>query len=372
MKNWFKNLSPRLLRNFFNEVNDFFAEEVIVYYNRLIKIGKVYPDYLYRLTILYLYLGDKKKAEETLDLLISKNDRYQKYIQLRDFIKKGKNVEGLHDFPTDVVNYELLKKLYDECEINFENKPFYFAVFFEIVGVYALNTLDYDNALYAFLISFFYSKDLGKFYYYIGYLHYIKGFIESAFISLKLSMEQGNEDVNMLLEFSHISIEKNDMDTALDVLLKIYKKHPTYPDVLYRIGNIYYLRNDIKKAKEFLIKAVKVNDRYESAHMLLFAILFEEEDFIHLKKYVDELKIDDFKRKFIFFVSLKFNDKVQELDYIDDEFLDEIVAGIWDHILIKIPKERVAYFLKRLFDEKLLDSITYSSLLGRFKGNGSI
>ena len=62
---------------------------------------------------------------------------------------------------------------------------------------------------------------------------------------------------------SEIALKKNDLNSALSALKKLYELNPNSSKILYNIGKIYLAKENLDKAKNFFLMAIKVDPKNE-------------------------------------------------------------------------------------------------------------
>ncbi|GAB6160847.1 hypothetical protein JCM12298_00060 [Desulfothermus naphthae] len=62
---------------------------------------------------------------------------------------------------------------------------------------------------------------------------------------------------------SEIALKKNDPNSALSALKKLYELNPNSSKILYNIGKIYLAKENLDKAKNFFLMAIKVDPKNE-------------------------------------------------------------------------------------------------------------
>jgi tetratricopeptide (TPR) repeat protein len=77
-------------------------------------------------------------------------------------------------------------------------------------------------------------------------------------------------------------------EKAETALLSIYRKNPDFADVCNRLGQIYYQKNDLAKAREFLERAVRLNPDYTEASLNLAVTLNEMRQYGRAKEVIEQ------------------------------------------------------------------------------------
>lgn len=92
----------------------------------------------------------------------------------------------------------------------------------------------------------------------LGNIYYLNHDYDKAVkIYIKLLEEYPNNPY--ILETFLIIISQYDSDLALSEMLKLYETHKNYAPLLANLGLIYMQKNDLIKAKEYLMRAYSIN-----------------------------------------------------------------------------------------------------------------
>ncbi len=351
-------------KNLLSEVESLASEyidDVFDYYNSFLEEGKPYPDILYNLIILYLWLDKKEKISSYLSKLLQKNNHYSKYLNLKKYIKNQSSKFQLPSKINKKIKKEIPRKVYEfylENKEKFDERPFFIKEFYNILGDYARFSNRCENAFDFYLFSFLYSKNISELYKNIGTCYNSENDLERAYKYLKKSIKKNKgEDSDTLLEFSHICAELNKEKEALSSLLTIHKNNPHYPDVSYRIGKYYLDKSEIEKAKLFFEKALDINPNYSAANIDYFYILLKENNKKEIIEFFKRLPDSRDKDIFEFFYTLQFSknfDKSFDIFKKYDDFMEQIFIGFWNHIINSIDEKNKIKFLNYIEDNNLL------------------
>lgn len=338
-----------------------YIDDVFDYYNSFLEEGKPYPDILYNLIILYLWLDKKEKISSYLSKLLQKNNHYSKYLNLKKYIKNQSSKFQLPSKINKKIKKEIPRKVYEfylENKEKFDERPFFIKEFYNILGDYARFSNRCENAFDFYLFSFLYSKNISELYKNIGTCYNSENDLERAYKYLKKSIKKNKgEDSDTLLEFSHICAELNKEKEALSSLLTIHKNNPHYPDVSYRIGKYYLDKSEIEKAKLFFEKALDINPNYSAANIDYFYILLKENNKKEIIEFFKRLPDSRDKDIFEFFYTLQFSknfDKSFDIFKKYDDFMEQIFIGFWNHIINSIDEKNKIKFLNYIEDNNLL------------------
>jgi len=338
-----------------------YIDDVFDYYNSFLEEGKPYPDILYNLIILYLWLDKKEKISSYLSKLLQKNNHYSKYLNLKKYIKNQSSKFKLPSKINKKIKKEIPKKVYEfylENKEKFDERPFFIKEFYNILGDYARFSNRNEDAFDFYLFSFLYSKNISELYKNIGACYNSENDLERAYKYFKKSIKKNNgQDSDTLLEFSHICAELNKEKEALSSLLTIHKNNPHYPDVSYRIGKYYLDKSEIEKAKLFFEKALDINPNYSAANIDYFYILLKENNKKEIIEFFKRLPDSRDKDIFEFFYTLQFSknfDKSFDIFKKYDDFMEQIFIGFWNHIINSIDEKNKIKFLNYIEDNNLL------------------
>ena len=351
-------------KNLLSEVESLASEyidDVFDYYNSFLEEGKPYPDILYNLIILYLWLDKKEKISSYLSKLLQKNNHYSKYLNLKKYIKNQSSKFQLPSKINKKIKKEIPRKVYEfylENKEKFDERPFFIKEFYNILGDYARFSNRCEDAFDFYLFSFLYSKNISELYKNIGTCYNSENDLERAYKYLKKSIKKNKgQDSDTLLEFSHICAELNKEKEALSSLLTIHKNNPHYPDVSYRIGKYYLDKSEIEKAKLFFEKALDINPNYSAANIDYFYILLKENNKKEIIEFFKRLPESRDKDIFEFFYTLQFSknfDKSFDIFKKYDDFMEQIFIGFWNHIINSIDEKNKIKFLNYIEDNNLL------------------
>ncbi|TYB31477.1 MAG: tetratricopeptide repeat protein [Candidatus Mcinerneyibacterium aminivorans] len=362
-------------REYLNQALSRYIEEVLKYYSTFIEEGKIFPDILYNLIIIYLWRDNKDKIHNFLEELLDKNNEYIKYLKLKEYIySDNKSFRFNKDFPKNLKKEysSILIDFYENHRKEFDNKPFYYKEFFEILGEYAAKVKNINDAFIFFSLSFLYSKDLASYYYNLGKMHYSNDRTQKAYNLLSSSIEIDDKNSDCLIEFSHVCAELDKETEAIKTLKLVHNRHPDYPDVSYRLGKYYLDNNNIKKAKKYFQKALKYNPKYTSANINYFYLLFIEGNKNKMLNFIDNIENNDLKDIFRFFYILEFKQdygKLLDLLNKNDNISSEISIGLWDHFIGIMDDEHKLSFTEYLKNNKeILDKDKIEPLTIKFEG----
>ncbi|OHD16497.1 MAG: hypothetical protein A2Y34_15135 [Spirochaetes bacterium GWC1_27_15] len=87
-----------------------------------------------------------------------------------------------------------------------------------------------------------------------------------------------DNNLNYILEKARIYFKENDFVEAENIFEEIFKKNPNVGEYYSFIGEKYFLKNDIEKAKENLIKAIALTTNWASSYDILSKIYLDEKN----------------------------------------------------------------------------------------------
>lgn len=104
-----------------------------------------------------------------------------------------------------------------------------------------------------------------------------------------LKLESGNLNINLYAGLNYLQL--NELDKALKLLTKVYKKMPNDSVVAFTLARIYYLKKNFEAAKQFLIGLSSFNNDLEIYNLfaLIHVELKEFEEATAIYKKINEL-----------------------------------------------------------------------------------
>lgn len=85
-------------------------------------------------------------------------------------------------------------------------------------------------------------------------------------------------------------ISKGDIDEAEEALAVIYRSNPDFADVCNRLGQIYFLKGEFARGRDFLERAVRLNPDYTEASLNLAVTLNEMKQYGRAKEVIESAR----------------------------------------------------------------------------------
>ncbi len=160
--------------------------------------------------------------------------------------------------------------------------PFYAEVHMIMADIY-FNNRNYEKAAWHFDRAIEYGFIKGKTRYLLrlkrGTSYYNTGNLEKAREDIDYAVNYHKKSLEPLLLLSAINIKLNDYDGALRALLKASKIDNNNPVIIYKIGSIYYKKDDWRSVSYFdrlFDMTVKGDKKSNSRYLRAFEILAEK------------------------------------------------------------------------------------------------
>lgn len=126
------------------------------------------------------------------------------------------------------------------------------------LGIIQLQKSDYNAAIDYFNRSLVYKPDFAVGYIARGVALYGKGEPEKARLEFEQALKIDAESPIAAFNLGVMLYNDNLVDKAEKVFADLHKEHPAFPDPLYQLSYIYYLRGDFDKARETMQRCVAI------------------------------------------------------------------------------------------------------------------
>lgn len=209
---------------------------------------------------------DEFKAQAFVGDMLYQNGRQEEAVVY--YLKAVKLKPANYAVWQNILNVEANLNRYDSLIIHAEEALEYFpnqALLYYFAGTGYLIEKDFNKAVRTLDVGKKYTTDpnlLTVFYGQLGDAYNGLKQNDKSYKSYDKALENKADNDHVLNNYSYyLSLEKKELDKALEMSTSLVKKYPDNPTYLDTHGWVLYVRGDFKEAKKFLEKAVSIDDK---------------------------------------------------------------------------------------------------------------